>query len=241
MGKKRRASKHKGSPNNMATRKRIPQNQSSKSKSVFKKVSYVGCIIVDAQASFLLQRRDEKNGISNPGVLSTFGGGIHSGESPQQALVRELNEELGLVVSTERPLFVGYCEKYDHIKHQVVASWYFGLALLPDETVDCKEGKLELIKPEVNLSILKNIGPVTLEMINRFANQHYYVPQPSPSSQIEPFALDRSSKLTVLSALLNYAIYEAQTYWHRTTLFLTINSVILGLIYWRKKTHCLLQ
>ena len=142
---------------------------------------------------FLLQRRDERSGISNPGMLSTFGGRMHSDESPQQALVRELKEELGLVVSMERPLFVGYCEKYDQIKQHVVASWYFGLVLSSDEIVDCREGELELIEHDVSLSHLKNIGPVTLEMISRFASQHHHALQPSLSSQIEAFTLDRSS------------------------------------------------
>lgn len=140
-----------------------------------------------------------------------------------------------LVISTDRLQFVGYCEKYDQIKQHVVASWYFGLVLSSDEIVDCQEGELEVIDNEVSLSNLKNIGPVTLEMIKRFAGQHHKSQQPSTSSQIESFTLDRNHKLEVLSALLNYAIYEAQTYWHRTTLFLTINSIILALVLAKNK------
>lgn len=54
----------------------------NKSNFIIKKVSYVGCIIVDAHSKFLLQRRDNKPGISNPGLLSTFGGGLAAEKLP---------------------------------------------------------------------------------------------------------------------------------------------------------------
>ena len=45
---------------------------------------------------YLLQLRDNKHGIFFPGHWGCFGGASDPGENPQQTLVRELGEELGL-------------------------------------------------------------------------------------------------------------------------------------------------
>ena len=58
-------------------------------------------ILVDN--NYLLQVRDKKKGIFYPGHLGFFGGGIESLESPQLCLIRELEEELGLL-TTENEL-----------------------------------------------------------------------------------------------------------------------------------------
>lgn len=54
----------------------------------------VAALIVDEQGHYLLQRRDEKPGIWFPGYCSLFGGLIEEGEEPEEALLRELAEEL---------------------------------------------------------------------------------------------------------------------------------------------------
>lgn len=55
---------------------------------------FVGCVILTKDKKILLQKRgdDWKN---FPGYLAEFGGRIEPGETPMQALIRELNEELG--------------------------------------------------------------------------------------------------------------------------------------------------
>jgi len=44
---------------------------------------------------FLMQLRDDKPGILYPGVWGFFGGHIEPGETPDVAIGRELNEEIG--------------------------------------------------------------------------------------------------------------------------------------------------
>ena len=45
--------------------------------------------------SYLLQLRDFKSSIIFPGHWGAFGGAIEEGESPRDALDRELKEEIG--------------------------------------------------------------------------------------------------------------------------------------------------
>lgn len=55
----------------------------------------VGVILVDGRGRFLLQLRDEIEGIAWPGMWGIVGGAIEVGESPYDAAVRETEEEVG--------------------------------------------------------------------------------------------------------------------------------------------------
>ena len=58
----------------------------------------VSLIPVIDQKFVLLQLRDYRGGIRHPGVFSFFGGHVEEGESLQQALEREIFEELHLLL-----------------------------------------------------------------------------------------------------------------------------------------------
>ena len=55
---------------------------------------FTGCIVITHDDRILLQERP-LNWRTFPGMIATFGGKIDSNETPVEALVRELNEELG--------------------------------------------------------------------------------------------------------------------------------------------------
>ena len=56
--------------------------------------------IVIYNGKILLVLRDNNPAIAHPNTWNTPGGGIEEGESPEEALVRELQEEIGLTPSS---------------------------------------------------------------------------------------------------------------------------------------------
>lgn len=66
----------------------------------------VGCLVLSQDKKIVLQLRDA-DAPTFPNHLATFGGGIEEGESPLDALVRELKEELGADVSPNEVVLLG--------------------------------------------------------------------------------------------------------------------------------------
>ncbi|RDI46993.1 NUDIX domain-containing protein [Aquicella lusitana] len=67
---------------------------------------YVGCLVLSKDNKVLLQQRGH-NWHSFPGYLSEFGGRIAPNETPLEALVRELKEELGAQVNEKEVISLG--------------------------------------------------------------------------------------------------------------------------------------
>lgn len=54
----------------------------------------VSALLIDEQGKLVIQLRDNKPGLLFPAHWATLGGGIESGETPDEAIRRELTEEI---------------------------------------------------------------------------------------------------------------------------------------------------
>lgn len=54
------------------------------------------CLLFDKNRKLLIYLRDNKPDISFPNTWDLFGGIMEAGETPEQALIRELKEEIGI-------------------------------------------------------------------------------------------------------------------------------------------------
>lgn len=71
---------------------------------------FAGWILESLDGKFLLQLRDNIPTIRFPGVWDLFGGGVEEGETPLEGALRELKEEIGIVLPPEAASLV--LEKY---------------------------------------------------------------------------------------------------------------------------------
>jgi len=88
------------------------------------------------------QLRDNIPGIASQGMLSTFGGGVDIGESPQQAALREMEEETCLTTNYYKMEFI---TTFTHQKTQkdrkILQNNHLFLARVSDcDRIEIKEG-----------------------------------------------------------------------------------------------------
>jgi len=62
---------------------------------------------ITREGKWVLQHRDDRPDIVEPGKISFFGGHIDDGETPLACAIREAREELGLVLHSDDLEFVG--------------------------------------------------------------------------------------------------------------------------------------
>ena len=87
----------------------------------------VGLIVVD-EKRYLMQLRSQKSGIFYPGHWGLFGGAVDAGESADQALLRELREELGIEV-TDASYFTEFTFDFGFCGHGKVLRRYYRIPI----------------------------------------------------------------------------------------------------------------
>jgi 8-oxo-dGTP diphosphatase len=81
----------------------------------------IGCSIIfhNDKRQVLLQLRDDITTIEYPGKWDLLGGGVEEGETPEEAIVREMKEELDLDIDTPELFRVTeFSDRTDHSFHQ---------------------------------------------------------------------------------------------------------------------------
>lgn len=64
-------------------------------------------IVVGDDDRFLLHHRDDKPGVLYPGHWAGFGGAVEAGEGPEEALIREMEEETGVRLNPGEARVIG--------------------------------------------------------------------------------------------------------------------------------------
>lgn len=84
---------------------------------------YAGCVVLTQDNKILLQQRGQ-DWARYPGYLCEFGGELEANETPDQALVRELREELGAAVDLDTVIRLGAISELTS-KHTELIYVYF--------------------------------------------------------------------------------------------------------------------
>lgn len=98
-------------------------------------------ILARSDGAVIMQHRDDKAGITNPGLISAFGGTIELGETPLEAATREINEETNLAVTPDRLQTFGTYRKTiaEHGQDRIV--YFFIIHDVDDQNLEVFEGQ----------------------------------------------------------------------------------------------------
>lgn len=112
--------------------------------------NFADCVIKTHDNKIVLQKRPE-NCYANPNGTNLFGGHVEDGETIQEALIRELKEELGAEVQSQdlteigsiSESFTNYTEAvhvfFWHDKNKTIIGCYEGEALFFESVQDAKK------------------------------------------------------------------------------------------------------
>jgi 8-oxo-dGTP pyrophosphatase MutT (NUDIX family) len=132
-------------------------------------------LIVTPDARYLMQHRDDKPGIFFPGWWGCFGGALEPGESPLDAIRRELDEELGW--RPERvEHFATLALDFSFAGHGVLPRHFFTAQIDPHEVGGLRlaEGQEFALVPAAELLSMPRIIPYDATVIWQHLSRHRY-------------------------------------------------------------------
>ena len=93
-------------------------------------------LLVKKNGCIILQLRDDKPEITNPGFVSSFGGKIEYGETPQKAALREIREETNLRPRLTELVYFGKYRKNKDVHGEDWDVYYFLLNDVEDRGLE---------------------------------------------------------------------------------------------------------
>ncbi|EHR04613.1 arsenate reductase/protein-tyrosine-phosphatase family protein [Bradyrhizobium sp. WSM471] len=130
---------------------------------------FSAAILIDSAGCLLLQRRDDKLGVAQPGKISFFGGRREERETSLQCIVREVAEEIGATLSPDEFEHLVTLDIPDpenvggHVKGA-----YFVARGLDASTLRVTEGQLVIVDTGSFAAIRDKITPLTTLVLSRF-------------------------------------------------------------------------
>ncbi len=130
---------------------------------------YAGVVLVSTNNEFILQRRDNKKGIVNPGLITPFGGSCKSEEHTQNCAIREIQEELNYQLLPEKLSFLTHFLKQEKDGSYTYMHFYSYNEKIDAKRLNLSEGEgIELTPLEKDVSAIENYSAVCKRVINEF-------------------------------------------------------------------------
>ena len=127
---------------------------------IFQHREITGAIIIDTFGRFLLQQRDDIDGIIHPGKVGLFGGHREGDETHLECIVREVHEELSYQIPAERFEHLAGWEGPDlDVDGGSVRADFFVTRDVPAEALVITEGTLLTIEIHDVISIEHKLAP----------------------------------------------------------------------------------
>ena len=128
------------------------------------------CLLFDKNGKLLIYLRDDKPGISFPAHWDLFGGIMEEGETPEQTLVREVKEEIGIELKDFHFYKAFNCREGD-IRPNRKYIYYAQINYLPEELklLDVGQRIVSIDLKDRNNYPFANI---LFDIVEDFANSH---------------------------------------------------------------------
>ncbi len=132
---------------------------------------YAGALLLTTNGEVIVQHRDDILTIRWPDSLSTFGGGVEGEETLDEALAREIQEELAINVHDYRYEFYKMFEQRIGIHDQAWADIDCHIYLIydvnPDDLTVLEGQGYKLLSAETDLSQIK-ASPIMREIFEEY-------------------------------------------------------------------------
>jgi 8-oxo-dGTP diphosphatase len=125
-------------------------------------------ILARHDGAVIMQHRDNKPGITNPGLITAFGGNIEVGETPLEAATREINEETNIAVTPDRLQTFGTYHKTiaEHGENRIV--YFFIIFGVDDQNLKVYEGQGFVIVRDIEELHNMHTSPIAKQAIEDY-------------------------------------------------------------------------
>lgn len=123
----------------------------------------VSICLISQGDTYILQRRADNAAKGAAGLIGAFGGKIETGESPVEAVCRELSEETSLRPTTDDFDYLGKVEVISDRDHRpvLIMASVFRLLLPPHVGVVASEGNVVNIAKSETITLASEMTPAT--------------------------------------------------------------------------------
>ncbi len=127
-------------------------------------------ILITTENQLILQQRDDKPGITNPGLISLFGGTLMRGEEKLNGMYRELEEELTYDFHNNPVQFLTTLYKTKALDGVDYTIHVFLVKNVEIDELVLMEGKALIVDTLENLMVNEKLTRITVAALNYYKN-----------------------------------------------------------------------